>query len=148
MSGVPAPRASRPAVGVRAVTAARVPGAAARAAAKTVMLGEAEATSVAAVIAALPDPASLAPGTLLVVPAELLAARSDGPLALGRSLARSVLSALGRAKTVTRARRCSALVARGYVGVGAAEDERRADLAWGYAPPAAPREEATPGELP
>jgi hypothetical protein len=40
----------------------------------------------------------------------------------------------GRGKTVSRVERCSALVARGYVDVGAAEDELGADLAWGRAP--------------
>ncbi|MBX3211834.1 MAG: hypothetical protein KF850_07365 [Labilithrix sp.] len=147
-SSVPAARASRPAASARAVIAARAPEAAARATAKTVALGEAEAASVASIAAALPDPASLTPGTLVVVPGALQAERARGPLALGRTLARSVLSVLGRPQTVTRARRCSALVARGYVDVGAAEDELRADLAWGYAPPAPPHEEATPDDVP
>jgi hypothetical protein len=50
----------------------------------------------------------------------------------GGGFARTVLAILGRARTVPRAVRCSALVARGYVRVGAAEDDRRVDLAWGY----------------
>ena len=129
-SNIPAPRASRPSTtrsdeALRARTAARAPSAQMRAAATTVVLGEGDAASVAAVMAKLPDPASLTPGTLVIVPGELAKAR--------RSLARSVLAVFGHTKSVTRARRCSALVARGFVDVGAAEDETRADLAWGYA---------------
>ena len=90
--------------------------------------------SVAAVMAKLPDPASLAPCALVILPGEIVPGT--------RSLARSVLAVFGRTKTVTRARRCSALVARGYVDVGAAEDETRADLAWGYAPKPSASEEA------
>jgi hypothetical protein len=73
----------------------------------------------------LPDPAELPFGTLVLVPGEVSKARS---------LARSVLAVFGRTKTVARSLRCSALVARGYVCVGAADDETHADLAWGYAP--------------
>jgi len=131
-SSIPAPRASRPAsrneAPLRARTAARAPSADARAAATTIALRDDDATSVAAVMAKLPDPASLSPGALVIVPGEVVSG--------ARSLARSVLAVFGRTKTVTRARRCSALVARGYVDVGAAEDETRADLAWGYVPKA------------
>ncbi len=108
-------------------TAARAPSPEDRAAAATVSLADADTSSVRAVMNALPDPSSLTPGTLVVVPAELTS-RS-------RSLARSVLAVFGRAKTASRALRCSALVARGYVDVGSAENESGADLAWGYAPP-------------
>ena len=114
-------RVSRPAVGLRSRTAAKLP--AGHAGARTIALTEADAASVATVMAALPDPSTLAPGELVVVSAELA----------GKSLARSVLSMLGRPKRVARSRRCSALVARGYVQVGAA-DEGAADLCWGYAP--------------
>ena len=69
-SSVPAPRASRPAVGVRARTAARAPSAEARASATTVVLGEVEAASVASIMATLPDPGSLPAGALVIVPAE------------------------------------------------------------------------------
>ena len=58
----------------------------------------------------------------------------SGEIASPRSLARSVLALLGHKKTVRRAERCSALVLRGYVDVGAAEDDTGADLAWGYVP--------------
>jgi hypothetical protein len=75
----------------------------------------------------LPDPAELPPGTMVVVLGEIAAARS---------LARSVLAVFGRVRSVSRALRCTALVARGYVDVGAGEDETRADLAWGFVPPA------------
>jgi hypothetical protein len=78
---------------------------------------------------ALPDPSELPPGTLVIVP---------GAAAGTSSLARSVLAVFGRARLVPRVVRCTALVARGYVDVGAADDETRADLAWGYAPPTGP----------
>ena len=49
---------------------------------------------------------------------------------------RSVLGALGRKRGVSRAARCTALVARGYMRVGAGTDpDTDADLCWGYAPP-------------
>ena len=137
-SSVPAPRASRPAArsegSIRARIAARAPSAEQRASATTIALRDDDAASVAAIMAKLPDPASLSPGALVVVPAEIAST--------GRSLARSVLAVFGRTKTATRARRCSALVARGYVDVGAAEDDTRADLAWGYAPRPPASEEA------
>lgn len=114
---VPPPRASRPAVGVRARTAARAPEG--LAAARSVGIAEAAAGSVAAIADALPDPDGLEPGTLVRVPAEVVGEKS---------LARSVLAAFGRKKTVDLAKRCSALVVRGYVDVGAADD-----VAWGYA---------------
>ena len=125
-STIPAARASRPSSrALRVRTAARAPSPEQRASATRIALSEGDAASVAAVMARLPDPATLPAGTLVIIPAELARA--------GRSLARSVLAVFGHTKTVTRARRCSALVARGYVDVGAAEDETRADLAWGYA---------------
>lgn len=97
-----------------------------RANAKTVALGPSEIDDVGAAARALPDPAGLEAGTLVVVTSELREPRS---------IARSVLAALGRTKTVPRAIRCSALVARGYVRVGAGTDpDTRADVAWGYVP--------------
>jgi hypothetical protein len=120
------PRASRPAVGVRARTAAALPDADARGRATTVRLTEADAASLTATITALPDPTTLPAGTLVIVP---------GEVAGGRSLARSVLAVFGRLKVVPRTRRCTALVARGYLDVGAAEDAMaHADLAWGSVP--------------
>lgn len=75
---------------------------------------------------ALPEPSALDPGTLVIVNDE-----TQG----GRSLVKSVLGALGRKQTVSRAARCTALVARGYIRVGAGTDpDTDADLAWGYAP--------------
>lgn len=91
----------------------------------TVTLKEADAGSVESVARILPDPATLAPGTVVLVPAALEATRS---------LARSVLAALGRTKTAPRSIRCTALVARGYVDVGAGDDADLADVAWGRAP--------------
>lgn len=89
-------------------------------------LSETDAASVASIMNVLPDPAELAPGTLVVVAAEIAAAPS---------LARSVLSVFRGKKTVRRALRCSALVARGYVRVGAGgvDDDDEIDIAWGYA---------------
>jgi hypothetical protein len=73
----------------------------------------------------LPDPDALEPGTLVLVDAH---ARTTE-----RSLMRSVLGALGRKEKVSRAARCTALVARGYLRVGAGIDpDTDADLAWGY----------------
>lgn len=91
-----------------------------------VALGPADAVDVASVARALPDPEELEPGTLLVV----LGAVVDPP-----SIASRLLAALGRGRTVPRALRSSALVARGYVRVAAGVDrETRSDLVWGYAP--------------
>ena len=122
---IPTPKASRPAVGVRARTAATPLNPAVLAAARVVEIREADAGSLAPLIAALPDPAELDPGTLVVIPAEL---------AGGKTLGRSLLAVFGRAKAVARTRRCTALVARGYVDVGAA-DGPEGDFAWGRVPP-------------
>lgn len=92
--------------------------------ARTVVLSEADAATVETIMAALPDPATLEHGALVVLPA---AVRSP------RTLTRSVLAVFGRAKTAARSSRCTALVARGYVDVGAAAGADD-DLAWGYAP--------------
>lgn len=81
--------------------------------------------AVADVVRALPDPETLAPGTQVLVP-------ETAPRA-GR-LAR-FFGALGGGGGVTRSLRCSALVARGYVDVGAAfDDATRTDVAWGFVP--------------
>jgi hypothetical protein len=75
----------------------------------------------------LPDPNGLEPGTLVLV--------RDEARTTERSLVRSVLGALGRKERVSRASRCTALVARGYVRVGAGTDpDTDADLCWGYCP--------------
>jgi hypothetical protein len=100
----------------------------ARKAARTVTVEEAAAGSIAAIAESLPDPTTLPPRTLVIVSADVRGARS---------LARSLLAVFGRTKKVARASRCTALVIRGYVDVGAAEDEG-GDLAWGYAPGAPP----------
>ena len=48
----------------------------------------------------------------------------------------ALLRWLERRVPVTRAARCTALLARGYVGVGAGVDAAsRADLAWGFSSP-------------
>ena len=64
---------------------------------------------------------------------------ADDPQHLGGALAPSLgsrlLAALGRGRTIPRVFRATALVARGYVRVGAGIDpESRSDLVWGYAP--------------
>jgi hypothetical protein len=75
----------------------------------------------------LPDPSALDPGTLVIV--------RDEARTTERSLMRSVLGALGRKEKVPRSARCTALVARGYIRVGAGTDpDTDADLCWGYAP--------------
>ena len=121
---IPQPKASRPAVGIRAKSASTPLSPAAFETARVIEISESDAGSLATVIAALPDPAALDPGTLVVIPARMAGAKS-----LGRSL----LAVFGRAKTVARTRRCTALVARGYIDVGAAEGDD-GDLAWGRAP--------------
>ena len=97
---------------------------AADAAAYAVAFGPADVTSIATVARALPAPDELPDGTLVV----LLPHVVDPP-----SLASRFLSALGRGRTVSRAHRSTALVARGYVRVAAGVDrESRSDLVWGY----------------
>jgi hypothetical protein len=80
------------------------------------------ACTTADVAGQLPVAASLPPGTPVLV---LGNAANDG--ALWRLFARGV--------PVPRGARCSALIARGYVDVGAGVDEvSGADLVWGSAP--------------
>jgi hypothetical protein len=77
---------------------------------------------VGAVAAQLPDPASLTPGQLLVV----LPKAAPKSAWLGRLP--------GRRSWAAGAVRGSALLARGYVGIGAGVDPRtKMDLVWGYA---------------
>ncbi len=78
----------------------------------------------AAVVAAqLPDAADLPPGTLVVV-------MGTGD---GEGLAARWLGARAR---IARAVRGSALLASGYVRIGAGvDDATRLDLVWGYAEP-------------
>jgi hypothetical protein len=103
----------------------RIPSAKEREKARTVTL-DPDVASVDAVMTKLPDPDELEGGTLVLLPAD-----AGGR----RSLARTVLAAFGRTRTIPRALRCSALVARGYVDVGAGVDpDTRSDLAWGYVP--------------
>jgi hypothetical protein len=95
-------------------------------AAYAVALGTAEEADLASLARALPDPDDLPPGTLVfVLPG----------VAVPASFASRVLAVLGRAPTVTRELRATALVARGYVRVAAGLDRAsRSDLVWGYAP--------------
>lgn len=93
--------------------------------ARAVALGPADVADVASLARALPDPDTLPPGALVVVLPNVI----DPP-----SLGSRLLAALGRGRTVSRALRSSALVARGYVRVAAGVDtDTRADLVWGYA---------------
>ena len=111
---------------------------AADAEAYAVALGPADANDVARIARALPDPAELPAGTLLVV----LAAVIDPP-----SLASRFLAAIGRRPVVSRALRSTALVARGYVGVAAGVDrETRSDLVWGYSVRCDPSEASSLGD--
>jgi len=89
---------------------------------REIVLGAADAKDVAAIARALPDPATLEPGTRISV----LGSPKEAP-----SLTTRLFAALGRAKApgVPCAWRCTALVARGYVKVGAADGR-----AWGFAP--------------
>jgi hypothetical protein len=114
----------------------RLPPASELATARRITLTADAAGSVAAIMAKLPDPAELAPATLVLVSGQL-----GGP----KTLARSMLAAIGRTKPVARALRCSALVARGYVRVGAAPDASKDDIAWGYVPPCNSDDATEPG---
>lgn len=76
---------------------------------------------VAAILACLPDPSSLAPGARVGV-----SAGDDARRGLGRLLR--------AAPTAHLAVRCAALLAKGYVDVGAAEDAEGRALAIGRAP--------------
>jgi hypothetical protein len=77
----------------------------------------------AAVAAQIPCAADLPERTLVFV----LEAPAGG---------RGVMHLLRRSIRISRAARCTALVARGFVGVGAGTDEDRgADLAWGLSSP-------------
>jgi hypothetical protein len=79
--------------------------------------------SLEAIVAQLPPPESLPVGTLVVV---------GGEAAVRGGLLSRVL--LPRVK-VARADRCTALLARGYVRIGAGVDRTSGqDLAWAYAP--------------
>lgn len=91
-------------------------------------------------VALLLDASGLSPCTLAAVARQVPLAgtlASGTPLfVLGVAAADGALWRLfGRGVQVSRAARCSALVARGYVEVGAGLDEATgSDLAWGQAP--------------
>jgi hypothetical protein len=83
-----------------------------------------EAIDIASVARAIPEAATLEEGAMVVVL----------PFADAPSLASRVLAVLGRGRTVARAHRCSALLARGYIRIGASVDpETKLDLAYGFA---------------
>lgn len=91
-----------------------------------VALTATQAADIASIARALPDPSTLEPGTKVVV----LGTPKEAP-----SLTSRLLSAFGRGRSdVPRVMRCTALVARGYVRVGAAEDANGHDRAFGHAP--------------
>jgi len=74
----------------------------------------------------LPAPESLARGALLIILGE---APSQG------GLVARVLQTLRRGEPVPRTARATALLARGYLHIGAARDEASGhDLVWGFAP--------------
>ncbi len=92
--------------------------------AQAVVLGSADVTDVATIARILPDPEALPPGVLVVVLPNVV----DPPSLGGR-----LREAFGRGRTVSRALRASAMVARGYVRVAAGTDRgTRSDLVWGY----------------
>jgi hypothetical protein len=79
---------------------------------------------VAVIAAQLPDPGTLAPGTRVVV---------HGQPRAPKGLLSRVFR--GKGRSVQRAVRGSALLARGYVRLGGGADPKTgADLAWGFAP--------------
>jgi len=76
------------------------------------------------IAAEIPEPSTLAPGTLVLVLGEV----EPPETLLGRWL--------GGKKVVPRADRCSALLARGYERIGGGVDVATGhDLAWGYVRP-------------
>jgi hypothetical protein len=79
---------------------------------------------VESIVTQIPRANSLAPGSPLVV------------FGSATSEARSWRRLFGAHRVaVTRAARCSAMLARGYVDIGAGVDDRSgADLAWGWTP--------------
>jgi hypothetical protein len=93
-----------------------------------VALDAAHAADLGSVARAIPLASEVEPRVLVVVL----------PAVEPPSLASRLFAALGGRKgDVPRKLRCSALVARGYVRVGAGvDDETHLDLAWGYAPDA------------
>ena len=92
----------------------------------TVTLTASEVHDVADVIRLLPDPSTLESGTRI----EVLGTKDDP-----RSISTRFIAAIGRGKVVPRALRCTALVARGYVSVGAhVEPATKRDVAYGLVP--------------
>jgi hypothetical protein len=130
---VPRPSALRPhtagIAGARFPSLRRVPfGAVLQDGAGDLLVAASEdaARDVRSLAAALPAPEELTPGTLVVLLADAIAQASI----TGR-----LLSALGRRRTLPRTLRCTALLARGYVDIGANTDPASgADLVWGRAP--------------
>jgi hypothetical protein len=91
-----------------------------------VALGPGEADDPSSIARALPSPDELPRGTLVVVYPVVVEAPS---------FAKRLFAAIGRGRAVSRAQRCSALLARGYVQIGAGVDpDTRLDLAWGFSP--------------
>ncbi len=78
--------------------------------------------SLANVANALPDPSSLTSGALVIIPGQLFESPSIG------ARLRSLFS---KPPTLATSDRCGALLARGYVEIGASHDP---DMAWGFAP--------------
>lgn len=124
VTGPGAARARRPLLGARLVeddTADAV----------LVTVDESDAHDATRLAAALPDPASLPPGTRVLVAADA---------ASSRSLTGRLFAAIGRAQGIPRVVRCTALLLRGYDEVGGGFDpETSADLAWGRRAPAVDR---------
>jgi hypothetical protein len=85
--------------------------------------------SIAALAAQLPDPQELAAGSLVVV-------HETGRRPRGL---RRLVALWTRKRRAHVAVRCSALLARGYLDIGAAIDPRSGErLAWGFAPEPSP----------
>jgi hypothetical protein len=129
---IPTPKPSRPlsttSLNKHRRSVATIPSAAERKKARLIKIPERDAGSIASIADRLPAIADLDPDTLVLI---------DGEIDRPPSLARSVLAVFGnRGKRLSCPDRCTALVARGFVRVGAATDQdERLDLAWGYAPP-------------
>jgi hypothetical protein len=68
----------------------------------------------------------LEPGRLTAIPATIAAADKRGLL--------RKLASIGPRVQVHRAVRCTCLIAKGYVGIGAGRDAKGTDWVWGRAP--------------
>jgi hypothetical protein len=83
-------------------------------------------TAVREALAQIPEASTCEPGTMIAIPGDVAPERSRG--LLGR------IASIGPRPQVHRAMRCTGLLARGYVRIGAGADAEGVDWTWGYVP--------------